>query len=153
MKHMANTMTDTYNSFVVAMIALMTMLFGQHWFIFALFLFLNIVDWITGLMKARVHRNISSAISLRGAVKKLGYWIMIAFSFMLSHGFIELGNMIDINLGFSPLIAWFVVASLTVNESRSICENFVEAGYSVPKILIKGLEVVDALVNKENKDS
>lgn len=150
---MANTMTDTYNSFVVAMIALMTMLFGKHWFIFALFLFLNIVDWITGWMKARVQHNVSSAISLRGAVKKLGYWIMIAFAFMLSQGFIELGNIIEINLGFSPLIAWFVVASLAVNESRSICENFVKAGYSVPKILIKGLEVVDALVNKENKDS
>ena len=33
---------------------------------------------------------------------------------------------------------------------RSILENFVEAGYNVPKILIKGLEVADKVVNKDN---
>lgn len=150
-KRMANTITDAFNALVGAMIACLTVLLGKHWFIFALFLFLNCVDWITGWMKARINQQVSSVIGLRGIVKKLGYWVMIAFSFMLAQGFIELGVMLDIDLGFSPLIGWFVIASLTVNEARSICENFVEAGYDVPVILIKGLEVANALVNKENK--
>ena len=29
------------------------------------------------------------------------------------------------------LLGWFVLASLLVNEIRSICENFVEAGFDV----------------------
>ena len=47
------------------------------------------------------------------------------------------------------LLGWFVLASLLTNEIRSICENFVEAGYKVPKILTKGLEVAEKVVNKD----
>ena len=32
----------------------------------------------------------------------------------------------------------------------SFCENFVEAGYKVPKILTKGLEVAEKVVNKDD---
>ena len=38
-----------------------------------------------------------------------------------------------------------------MNEIRSICENFVEAGYNVPTILIKGLEVADKVVNQDTE--
>ncbi|MCR0283687.1 phage holin family protein, partial [[Clostridium] innocuum] len=41
---------------------------------------------------------------------------------------------------------------LIVNEARSICENFVEAGFNVPKILSNGLAVADKLINKESED-
>ena len=43
-----------------------------------------------------------------------------------------------------------MLASLIINEIRSILENFVEAGYNVPKILVNGLEVADKVVNKDN---
>ncbi len=45
-----------------------------------------------------------------------------------------------------------MLASLLINEIRSIIENFVEAGYNVPYVLVKGLEVADRVVNEE-KDS
>ena len=38
------------------------------------------------------------------------------------------------------MLGWFALASLIINEIRSILENFVEAGYNVPGILISGLE-------------
>lgn len=56
---------------------------------------------------------------------------------------------IGVDLTLTTLLGWFVLASLTVNEARSIIENFVEAGYDVPKILIKGLEVADKKINQE----
>ena len=34
-----------------------------------------------------------------------------------------------------------VLISLIINEYRSILENLVEAGFDVPQILVKGLEV------------
>lgn len=46
-----------------------------------------------------------------------------------------------------------MLASLLINEIRSILENFVETGYHVPAILIKGLEVVDKMVNKEDSEA
>ena len=63
--------------------------------------------------------------------------------------FIEIGKAIGVDLGITTLLGWFVLASLLINEIRSILENFVEAGFNVPIILIKGLEVADKVVNKD----
>ena len=74
---------------------------------------------------------------------------MIMISFSASVLFIEIGNTLGIDLGITTLLGWFVLASLAINELRSIVENLVEAGYNVPNILTKGLEVADKIVNKE----
>ena len=78
---------------------------------------------------------------------------MVMVAFGASVVFIEIGKVIGINLGITTLLGWFVLASLIINEIRSILENFVEAGYNVPAILVKGLKVADQVVNKDNKDS
>ena len=61
-------------------------------------------------------------------------------------------ELLRIDLGITTLLGWFVLASLLINEIRSILENFVEAGFNVPRILIKGLEVADKVVNKDNQE-
>lgn len=140
---------DTYNAVTGAVIAFLTFVFGEHWILFALFLFFNVVDYITGWMKSRLNKKENSVKGLKGVLKKLGYWIMIMISFSASVLFIEIGNTLGIDLGITTLLGWFVLASLAINELRSIVENLVEAGYNVPNILTKGLEVADKLVNKE----
>ena len=55
------------------------------------------------------------------------------------------------DLQITTVLGWFVLASLIVNEARSIVENFVEAGFNVPMVLQEGLEVADKLINKENE--
>ena len=67
--------------------------------------------------------------------------------------FIEIGKVIGIDLGITTLLGWFVLASLLVNEIRSIIENFVEAGYKVPAVLTKGLQVAEKMINKEIEES
>ena len=59
--------------------------------------------------------------------------------------------MIGIDLGITTLLGWFVLASLIINEIRSILENFVEAGYNVPAILVNGLKVADKVVNQNDE--
>ena len=82
---------DTYNAITGAVVAFLSFIFGEHWFLFAAFL-------------------------------------------------------------VTTYLGWFVLASLLVNEIRSILENFVEAGYNVPAVLTKGLEVADKLINKESEE-
>ena len=146
------TITDSYNAFVGTIIAILTMIFGEHWFIFALFLLLNVADWITGWMKSRINGVENSVNGWKGVLKKLGYWLMIIVAFAIAAGFIEIGKVIEIDLGITTLLGWFVLASLIVNEARSILENFVEAGYEVPAVLTKGLQVADQKLNGANKE-
>lgn len=151
MKTMA-TITDSYNAFVGAVIAILTMVLGEHWYIFAAFLLLNVIDWITGWMKSRINGVENSMAGWKGVLKKLGYWLMIAVAFAIAAALIEVGKVIGIDLGVTTLLGWFVLASLIVNEARSIVENFVEAGYDVPKVLTTGLQVADEKLNGADKE-
>lgn len=147
MKHMAQSITDSYNAFVGTVIAVLTMVLGEHWYIFAAFLLLNIIDWLTGWMKSRINGVENSTAGWKGVLKKIGYWLMIAVAFAIAAALIEVGEVIGIDLGITTLLGWFVLASLIVNEARSIVENFVEAGYDVPKVLTTGLQVADEKLN------
>lgn len=143
---------DSYNAVVGGIIAVLSYVLGPHWVLFAGFLLLNLIDWITGWMKSRKLKKTSSKTGLNGIIKKFGYWLMILFAFCIPIIFIEIGKVIGIDLGITSLLGWFVLASLLINEARSICENFVEAGYKVPKILVEGLEVSEKMVNRDPED-
>lgn len=112
MKHMVQTITDNYNAFVGTVIAVISVIFGEHWYLFALFLALNIADWLTGWMKARMINKENSVKGWKGVLKKIGYWIMITFAFMIAAGLIEIGEIIGVDLQITTLLGWFVLASL-----------------------------------------
>lgn len=143
---------DTYNAVVGAVIAALSYIFGEHWLLFALFLAFNLADWLTGWAKSRLAHKESSSAGWKGVLKKLGYWLMIAVAFGASAVFVEIGATLGINLEITVLLGWFVLASLIVNELRSILENFVEMGFDVPRILVKGLEVADKAINQSQDD-
>ena len=140
---------DTYNAIVGGIVAVLSFVFGEHWILFAIFLLFNVADRLTGCMKSRMPGEENSVKGWQGVLKKLGYWLMILVAFAASAVFIEIGNTLEMDLGITTLLGYFVLASLLVNELRSILENFVEAGYNVPIVLVKGLEVADKVVNQE----
>ena len=139
---------DEFNAQVGLIVAVLTYIFGEHWILFAGFFALNIIDYITGCLKSRINGKTNSTKGAMGVLKKLGYWLMIMVAFSSSVIFMEIGEVIGVNLGITKLIGWFVLASLIINEIRSILENFVEAGYDVPNVLTKGLEVASKAVDK-----
>lgn len=147
----AEPIIDTYNAVVGTVVAVLSYILGEHWILFVGFLLLNIADWVTGWMKSRIAGKENSAKGWKGVLKKLGYWLMVMVAFGTSAIFIEIGNTIGVDLQITTLLGWFVLASLLINEIRSILENFVEAGFNVPAILVKGLEVADKVVNKDNE--
>ena len=148
----AEPIIDSYNAVVGTIIAVLSYVLGEHWILFVAFLALNVADWLTGWMKSRMAGRENSVAGWKGVLKKLGYWLMIMVAFGASAIFVEIGKTIGIDLGITTLLGWFVLASLLINEIRSILENFVEAGFTVPAILIKGLEVADKVVNSEKTE-
>lgn len=141
---------DTLNALGGTIVAVLTAVFGTHWLLFVGFLVLNVVDYITGVRKSRLTGKDNSAKGVRGVWKKLGYWLMVLVAFLASAIFIEIGKTLGIDLSVTTYIGWFTIASLIINELRSILENFVEAGDNVPAVLTKGLEAAEQAINKDD---
>ena len=145
---MMKSFIDRYNTVMGAIVAVMTAVFGAYWYLFAGYLALNVLDWLTGWYKARRKKTESSYRGLRGIAKKTGYWVIVLVAFLIPALFIHLGqDILGIELGFLTFLGWFTLASLMVNDVRSILENLVECGYSVPEFLIKGLAVTEKLIH------
>ena len=45
---------DRYNMLMGTVIAILSYVLGEHWFLFVAFLGLNVLDWLTGWMKSRM---------------------------------------------------------------------------------------------------
>ena len=147
-----STFTDRYNLIVGTCVAVLSYIFGKNWWLFGLFLVFNIVDWITGWMKSRLAGVENSNKGLNGIIKKFGYWLMIFVSFLMSTAFVGIGTVIGVDLHVTIFLGWFVLASLMVNELRSILENFVQAGYHPPEFLTRGLAVASEIIEKEKEE-
>ena len=138
---------DKANLLWGAVIAVLTWIFGEYWFVFFLFLALNVIDCIYGYAKSRATQTLSSEKGARGVLKKVSYWVIIAIAFSVSGFLISLGAQLGVDLGFLQLLGWFVLAVYIINELTSIVENMVALGIDVPEIFIKGLNAVRTVVN------
>ena len=139
---------NSINIIISTIITGMTNLFGVQWILFASYLLLNVIDFITGCIKARVNRMESSATGIKGIIKKVGYWLLILVAFIISYMISNIGEIIDMQLSYVTLFGWFTLACLAINEIRSILENLVESGIEVPNFLVKGLKVINKKFNK-----
>lgn len=125
-----------------------TAIFGQYWFLFAGFLMMNIVDYVTGWCKARFYKkNESSAVGAKGIFKKVWYWVVIGMAFFVAYSFTYMGEVVGINLSFVQLFGWFTLATYLINEIRSILENLVEMNVKVPAFLVTGLDITQKLLD------
>ena len=129
---------DRCNAVYGAIITVLTAVFGTYWYVFMAYLICNVMDYATGWWKARKLGKESS---------KFGYWIIITVAFMIPAVFVHLGqDLLGINLTFLAFLGWFALATLLINEIRSILENLVECGCNVPAFLIAGLAVTEKLL-------
>lgn len=134
-----------------AIVAGLAAVFGKYWFLFAGLLAFNVVDWVTGWVKSRLKGESCSKIGAIGAMKKVGYWVVIGTAFFIGFSFEKMGESIGIALPMMDFIGWFTLANYLVNEIRSVLENLVEMGVKVPDKLVKGLRVVEETINKEEE--
>lgn len=134
------------NLYIGAISALLAHVLGKDWFLFVCFLGLNAGDYLTRWLTARLTGTENSQKGWLGVLKKIGYWVMIFMSFGLSVMFIDLGEKFGVDLSITEGLGWFVLASLAINEARSILENLYEGGFPVPRVLVKGLEVANRFV-------
>jgi toxin secretion/phage lysis holin len=129
-------------------LAILIKVFGKYWYIFISYMIFNILDWMTGSLKAIKIKNLSSYMGIKGLMKKLGYWIVIWIAFSFSSMFVIIGKeILNINLTIMYSLGWFTFALLIVNEIISILENLVALNIKVPEILIRSLKVTDNILD------
>lgn len=140
-------------SFDTILISFFTSVLGDFWYIFIGYLILNLIDWITGMLKAMKLKEVSSKIGIYGLMKKLGYWLVIGIAFGFSSLFVILGNeILNMNLTISYLLGWFTLASLIIDEIISILENLIQLNIKVPKLLTKCILIAGKMIDKTSDD-
>lgn len=145
---------DKINMFYGMIATVGVAIFGKYWFLFAGFLLLNFVDYLTGYCKAKFYnKNESSAIGAKGIFKKVSYWVVIGVAFFVSYCFVYMGKIIGINLEFVQLFGWFTLATYLINEIRSILENLVEMNVKVPAFLVSGLDIAQKLLDARTQET
>lgn len=87
------------------------------------------IDYITGVCKAMIKREVSSVIGIKGIIKKFGYLLVVALSVLL-----------DKIVGDGSAIRILVIYFFIANEGISILENWSEMGLPLPKKIFDILE-------------
>jgi len=87
------------------------------------------LDYISGLIKAFVNKELSSKIGVKGIIKKVGILVIVA-----------LAVLIDKVTGESGAVRTLVIYYFVANEGLSIIENLGEAGLPIPEVLKKALK-------------
>lgn len=126
--------------------------FNRFWFLFLFLLILNVLDVITGEIKAKYLRVESSRIAAKGLYKKVFLWILITITLGLSLIFLQIGEVFNVKIGFMVWLGRLVVLHAIINEFRSIIENIIacDKGNIVPNWLKKGLEVTQKTIDKKS---
>lgn len=121
-------MKDIMNAIQVAVVAfggyLGYFLGGCDGFLYALITF-TILDYITGVMRAVLERNLSSEIGFKGIFKKVLIFVMVAVGYILDSKIIGDGSAIR------TAVIFFYIS----NEGISILENSSKLGLPIPEKL------------------
>ena len=88
-----------------------------------------VLDYISGIFKAIYNKEINSSVGIKGIIKKIGYFIIVAVAVIL--------DKIAGNTGaIRTLVIYFFVA----NEGISILENWGGMGLPLPQKIFDVLE-------------
>lgn len=87
------------------------------------------LDYISGIIKAFINKELSSKIGLKGILKKVGVLVIVALAVLL-----------DKITGGTGAIRTLVIYYFVANEGLSIIENLGEAGLPIPDVIKKALK-------------
>lgn len=90
-----------------------------------------VLDYLTGISKSYVSKKLNSSKGLKGIVKKLSMFCIVAVAVI-----------VDRIIGQTGMIRTLIIYYLVANEGLSIVENLGEMDIIVPKILKDKLEQV-----------
>ena len=129
-------MKEIYNSIIAIVLTTFVYLVGGLDVAMICLLVAIVLDYISGVIKAYVTKQLSSQIGFRGIVKKVSILIIVMLSVL-----------VDRVTGDTGAIRTLVIYYFVANEGLSIIENLGQSGVPIPQSIKKALKVL----KKENK--
>ena len=117
---------------ISALLSALTYLLGGIDSLMISLLVLIALDYITGLCKGIVLKQLSSDISVKGIIKKFGYIMIIIIATLFDR------LVSDDNMAIRTMMIYFFIA----NESLSILENWAGIGLPLPKKIFEIFEKI-----------
>lgn len=99
-----------------------------------------ILDYISGIIKAYVNKDLSSKIGFKGLLKKVGVLVIVM-----------LAVLVDRITGETGAIRTLVIYYFVANEGLSILENLALAGVPIPESIKNALKILKDLGNNKTK--
>lgn len=128
----------TFDAVIAAIGSFFTFLFGAWDMPLIVLLVFIVLDYLTGLACAVIHKNVSSEIGAKGLLKKAMIMVVLIVSVLL-----------DRLIGSEWIVRSSVCSFYIVNEAISVIENAGVLELSIPQKL---LDVLAQLHDKGNKD-
>lgn len=129
-------MKEIYNSIIAIVLTTFVYLVGGLDVAMITLLVAIVLDYISGVIKGYVTKQLSSQTGFRGIVKKVAILIIVM-----------LAVLVDRVTGNTGAIRTLVIYYFVANEGLSIIENLGQAGVPIPQSIKKALKAL----KKENK--
>lgn len=129
-------MKELFNTIIATLLTSFIYLVGGIDVAMACLLIAIIIDYVSGIIKAFITKQLSSKTGFKGVVKKVACLLVVMLAVLVDH---VTGNTGAVR----TLVIYYFVA----NEGLSIIENLSQAGVPVPQSIKKTLRVM----KKENK--
>lgn len=120
----------------------------QYGIIIAMVCAVIVIDFVTGLIKAKLGEKIESGIARKGFFKKIALLVALFFGMFLDWFAPLMLNSINIELSFAMPFAMIIGCYIIINECISIAENLYEINpNTVPKFIVKCLKIAQDKIN------
>lgn len=113
--------------------------------ILMLLMFVMVVDYSTGMIKARYLGEIESRKGMWGVIKKAMYAVVVSVAMISDWIIINVAERIGVNIPLTTFFGLLVAIWLIVNECISILENLIKLEVPMPnflKSLVSRLKIV-----------
>lgn len=90
-----------------------------------------VIDYLSGVIAAYIHKELNSKTGFIGFLKKTMYFFVLAVA-----------HCVDIATGAGGVLQGIAVGVLISNEGISILENCAKCGIPIPERLLKALEQI-----------
>ena len=129
-------MKEIYNTIIATLLTTFVYLVGGLDVAMVCLLLAIVLDYLSGVTKAYVTKQLSSQTGFRGIVKKVAVLMIVM-----------LAVLVDRVTGETGAIRTLVIYYFVANEGLSIIENLGQAGVPIPQSIKKALKAL----KKENK--